>query len=52
MNRWIDTDVVTPLDTPHREADEYLVRHPRLIGSFIFCAGLYLILSAALMLFY
>jgi len=52
MNRWINTDVATSLDVPHREADEYLVRHPRLVGSFVFCAGLYLVLSAALMLFY
>ncbi|MCG8325078.1 MAG: hypothetical protein MI673_06135 [Thiotrichales bacterium] len=50
LNRWITTDVDTSLETPHKGADEFLSHHPRLSGGFVFCAGLYLSLSAALML--
>jgi len=49
-NRWVDTGVTKALETPHREPDEYLVHHPRLLGGFVLCAGLYLVLSAAVAL--
>lgn len=50
VNRWVDTGVAKLLETTHREPDEYLVHHPRLLGGFVLCAGLYLVLSAAVAL--
>jgi hypothetical protein len=50
VNRWVDAGVAKALETPHREPDEYLVHHPRLLGGFVLCAGLYLMLSAVVAL--
>ncbi len=51
MNRWVEAGVTARFNKSHHEADDYLARHPRLIGVFILCAGLYLVLSTAVMLF-
>ena len=50
LNFWVNTDPDATLEIPHQEAEEFLARQPRLMGAFIAAAGLYLTLSAAVLL--
>lgn len=49
LNQWVDTGNIN-FNYQHQEADTYFQEHPRLIGLLVIAGGLYLLLSAGILL--
>ncbi len=50
MNKWVNTEPGEALDRQYQRPQIYSMQHPRLAGALIFCSGLYLFVSGAVLL--